>query len=210
MLDLAIPVEALGKARAFHARVAAENAAYLAASQRMIQPIHARIMRFPLRNFRPEVLRDFEHQWREHMPQEFSIDLVTEWPRHGVTITEHRLGIAEFHDDGWRKGYQEAEVSIGTVTVTLNRMTATVTFRTRAIVNRHALARHYQWSWDSGDAALIRDIVALGGFDAGAIQEGEYVTVPVGDGAGWRARVVQAEINDDRVERVICVRDWWA
>jgi hypothetical protein len=210
-LDTRPSIEATGRARAFRNRVADENARYLAASWRMVEPIQARIRKFPLRNFRPETLRSFERAWRNDMPQEFSIELATEWPRHGLIVTERRIGVAEFHDEGWREGYQEPEISIGVVCVTLNRRTAKVQFTTKAIVSLPALARRVQWGWDSSDAALIRDIAVLGEFDVAAIPEGAFFTIPVGtEGAGWRARAVRTQINDDRTERVICCRDWWA
>jgi hypothetical protein len=180
-------------------------------SWRMIEPIERRIRRYPLRKFRPETLRGFEREWRQNMPQEFSVDLTTDWQRHGVTITERRIGVAEFHDDGWDGDYVEAEVSIGDVTATLNHKTAKVEFTTRAIFSLHALTSRYRWGWDNTDAALIRDIVAGGAFDIAAMPAGDgVVTIPIGDdGAGWRARVVEAEINGSRTARVIAVRSWW-
>jgi hypothetical protein len=210
-LDTRPSIEHVGAARAFRMRVADENDRYLAASWRMVEPIQARIKRFPLRNFRIETLRSFERAWRNDMPQTFSIDYEVEWPRHGLTVTERRIGVAEFRDDGWRPDYMEPEVSIGVVTVTLNRKTATVKFSTKAIISLPALARRCQWGWDSSDAALIRDLVEVSTFDVTAIPEGEFFTIPIGsEGAGWRSRAVLTPINNDRTERVIAVRDWWS
>ena len=150
-----VPREFLGQAGAFRNRIGAENAAYLVASCRMMAPIEARIGKYPSRYFRPETLLQFEHDWREHMPQAFCIDLATEWHRHGVIISERRIGVAEFHDEGWREGYAEPKVSLGDVTMTLNRKVARVTFGTKAIVSVSALAAWFRWGWDSSDAALI-------------------------------------------------------
>jgi hypothetical protein len=212
MLDLAaagVGAEWIGRARDFRNRVAAENDRYLEASWRMVEPISARLKRFPTRCLRDAMMRDFERQWRQHMPQEFSVDLTTEWRRHGVTITERRIAAAEFHDDGWRDGYSEPEVSLGDVMVELGRAVARVTFHTRAIVSLHALTERYRHGWEIDDAALISDIVVLGAFDVATIAEGQHVTIPVTGGAGWRARAVRALINDERTERVIAVGDWW-
>ena len=82
------------------------------------------------------------------MPQTYSVDLYTEWEAaRGVTITERRLGVAEFRDDGWEAAHDEAEVSLGDVTVTLNHKVAQVTFRTLAIFSLRALAERIQWGW---------------------------------------------------------------
>jgi hypothetical protein len=217
VLDLAASAkpsaESYGKARAFRDRVGDENEQYIAASHKMMAPIDTRIRRYPLRNFRPETLKQFEREWRVNMPQEFSIDLTTEWVKHGVTITETRIAVAEFHDDGWSEDYFEPEVSIGTVKVELGRMVARVMFCTSAIFSLRALAERIRWGWDNSDAALIRDIVAVGEVDPATLPEGEgFVTIPIGtEGAGWRARATEAQVGDSgRVQRVICCRSWWA
>lgn len=207
MLDTAarVPVEFVGKARDFRRRVAAENTRYLTASRQLVQPIEARLRRHPDRGLRHETLAQLAREWRQNMPQEFSLSLDIAWQRAGVTISETRIAAADYRDDTWQDGHNEPQVCLGRVSAILNRREARVVFRVPAIVSLFALTQWLRWNQPDDDAALIGDLAQLAGFDADAVPADSQVSVK-----GWRGRCVVCEVRDRVAERVAVIRTWHA
>jgi hypothetical protein len=192
-------------ADAFLARVAAEDAAFMAASQRIARPLMDRITRSPDRAPRHDQMAAFVRAWVTDLPQEFSLDIETSLKRNSVDVTEYRLGVATVTD----AGDSARQVVVGGVRVRFSRHDASVRHHVHGLVSRAALlARCKAGATDV--AAVIRALAVIRDHDPAAVPEGAPARLPA-EGGAWIASAMEvAHAAAGKTARVISVIGWTA
>ena len=157
-----IPIEFLGRARDFLRRVEVEYTKYNAMSLESYKPIMDRMMRYPLRNLRPQHIVNLVCAW-QNLPSEFRLHLDLRIPKPTrLEVFEIRIGPCKLRDYTWLNEEKEANLAISNFILTLGmpRLPAVTQVCTH-IVSRHALARRFQRcnQWD--DESVMRDLGSL-------------------------------------------------
>lgn len=151
-----VPFEFLGLARAFRARIGAEDAEVGRTIQGIVKPLQARRTRSA--TFRPEALVDAERQYRM-LPSTGRLALRIERDKRGLLIEEFRCAAGQFKFCWWDSDATDPDIGVvkvhlrahawGVVGVTANIVVS---------VSLHALARRYQRGFNTTDEAILSDL----------------------------------------------------
>jgi hypothetical protein len=104
-----VPAQFVGLARAFRARVGADDALVGQTVNAIAAPLIARRKRKP--TFRPETLIDAERQFRR-LPSAGRLMLKVERGKSGLRIEEHRIAAGQFCFCRWDDDARDADIGI--------------------------------------------------------------------------------------------------
>jgi hypothetical protein len=187
-----VPPEFLGRARAFRARIGADDAAVGMAINRITAPLLARRRRKA--TFRPETLIDAERQFQFQVPAGARLTLKVERDRHGLRIEEFRVAAGEFRFCSWEDDAADADPGVVRVVLEATGWGAVgATANIVASVSLHALARRYQRGFDTSDAAILAELRELAMRHA-AIVEAQGDFSMAFDGGSWVGEVARTEV----------------
>jgi len=201
-----VPVEYLGKARAFRSALVADHDAAIVMAARLTRPFLARYrMRQPPSG---TALAGLAQAWRHRMPSGGRLDLVVAATRSRVSINEVRAAPSKFRFCAWREDAGEPALAImrATFTVSAGRFESD-TLRL-ASVPLHALARRFQRARDVSDAATRADLAALAVPRPDMLAAGGEFAVPLSDGQ-WVGTVAEIEDRGEPVP-ILAVRSFIA
>jgi hypothetical protein len=199
-----VPVEFVGKARAFRRPLVADHPAAIAMVDRLALPFHARF-----RSRQPPTigaLAGLTHAWRERMPSSGRLHLVINTARARLTIVETRAAPATFRFDDWDEGDVETAIVITSLTLIVSPELFRFGNTPVASVPLHALARRFQRGWDVSDAAVRADLAALACPCPDVLASGGEFTVPLADGC-WVGTVTEIEARGEPA-RILVVRSF--
>lgn len=154
-----VPAEFIGRARAFRARVGAEDAAVGQTILKIMRPLERRRKRSA--TFRPEQLIDAERQFRQ-LPSAGRLALKIERDKRSLRIEEFRVAAGQFRFCSWTDGATDAD--IGVVKVNLSAVPwgpVGATGNIVASVSLHALARRFQRGFNTSDEAILSELREL-------------------------------------------------
>jgi len=144
---------------------------------------------------RPETLVTLERQWRETLPAESRLGLVTDWERNragkpiGLTISDARVTAMPFNLNHWPIDHDESGLGILIIKLGIKPGDVRVKMDHLAVVTKHALGRRYQRGWPSTDEAVLEDLKRLA--NARMVQP-EATVVPVDSGT-WSGKLMWYE-----------------
>jgi hypothetical protein len=203
-----VPAEYRGLARVFRDRIAAEDRASGEAVSRLDRSIRDRFERgnaVPRR----DVLAGAARDWRTHLPplSRLAVEITLAKRGKALTINEMRLSSSEYLDATWT----EAERGLAVITVRLDAgpLRYEFTKRTLAHIGAHALGRRMERGRDTSDAAIKRDIHALGLAHSGLADaaNGANIEVPV-PGGSWRCNVAMMRTKRGDFSQALAVRTY--
>ena len=187
-----VPPEFVGLARAFRARVGAEDDEVGQTIQRLVKPLTARRKRSA--TFRPETLIDVERQYRM-LPSTGRLTLKVERDRKGLLIEEYRCAAGEFRFRAWNSDATDPDIGVVRITL-VARHWQPVGFAGNIIcsVSLHALARRFQRGFVTTDEAISSELRQI------ALRYNEIVESMgdfsvAGDGGRWVGGVVRTEVE---------------
>ena len=189
-----VPAEFIGRARAFRARIGAEDAEVGQTIQRIVAPLIAR--RRHKQTFRPEHLIVAERQFRLQVPAAARLTLKIERDRHGLRIEEFRAAAGEFRFCSWNSDAVDADV--GVVRVVLDATAwQPLSFSGTIVVSvsLHALARRYQRGFDTTDDAILAELRDMALRHAGIVEAWGDFSIAC-DGGSWVGEVAKVEIGE--------------
>ena len=186
-----VPAEFVGKARAFRARIGAEDAVVGQTIQRIVAPLEARRRRKA--TFRAEQLIDAERAFRR-VPAAGRLTLNIERDKHGLRIEEFRAAAGDFRFCSWADGATDPDVGVVKVVLQATSWGAVgATSNIVASVSLHALARRFQRGFNISDEAILGELRGLALRHAEIIEAlGEFSIAC--DGGSWVGEVAKAEI----------------
>jgi hypothetical protein len=191
-----VPVEFVGKARAFRMAVAAAHPAAVAAVDRIAQPLRgqARLRQNPSASG----LARTAAAWSNQVPATGRLDLAVKLTTSSLRITETRVGPVEFRFDAWDKGDVETAVVVTRTKLAVAAGRFEFDSVPLAAVSLHGLARWFQRASDVSDAAILTNLRALASYSSETLLDGGEFAEPAGDGQ-WVGVVTEIE---DRGEAV--------
>jgi len=197
-----VPVEFIGKARAFRSALVADHDAAILMATRLSGPFLARYrLRQPPTG---RALADLAKGWRDRMPSAGRLRLVLDATRSRVSIDEIRAAPSKFGFCAWGDDAPEQAVAIVRVTVTVSTTQFGSNTLRAASVPLHALGRRYQRGWDVSDTAIRADLAELADPRPDLLARYGEFTVPLADGC-WVGTVAEIEERGESV-RILAVR----
>jgi hypothetical protein len=191
-----VPSEFVGLARAFRARIGAEDDAVGRGVLEIMKPLHARRRRSA--TFRPADLQDAERQFR-NLPSAGRLTLKIDRDRKGLLIEEIRAASGKMRFCEWADDAADLDIGINLISleaVSWGRIGAFANIV--CSVSLHALARRMQRGFNNTDAAILSEmkqlallyptiIDAMGDFSIG------------GDGGRWVGEVARTTTGGESV-----------
>ncbi len=196
-----ISAEARGLARDFCRRVGQE--ARLLNKQAIGEPFRRRMIRYPDRPPRDDLLRDLERAWRDVELRHFRLDFRCIRQGRDIYLMERAVTVI----DAFRLSHWDTDdygVTVMDTWMGVRRGRATAGIRSRMWIGSHAIARWYQRSGARSDERLLRDIglgAAIDLTDRTAFPDLDDVRVPTAGDEGWRGAIMLApeDEGDDLV-----------
>jgi len=198
-----LSAEAVGRVRALRQRIDAEDAAYVAAAERLLAPVRVRLCRHPQRNFRPEMLAALERSWHA-LPSTYRLACRAELSRDSLTITDVAISAANLECAEWDG--REPSFVIASTNLIMRRGAFHADCVVTCVVSLHAAARRLQRGISTpSDDDLLDDVALLAQHDAtDMIPEGQDFAVHTAGGS-WRGRCIRLL---DEGRRALSVRTW--
>jgi len=185
-----VPAEFTGKARVLHAAIAGEDEPtgrlVAALADRITDRIKQRRNPIP----RADTLKAVAYAWRHTMPPRSRLALDISLERKSLRIHEMRLSSSEYRSAAWDDDNRERGLVIMAIELEAAPFHYQFTTSTLAHISQHAIARRLQRGRGGGEAAVLRDLRALGEAHPGLVDrpDGAEFVVPAG-GGGWRGAV---------------------
>jgi hypothetical protein len=193
-----VPVEFIGKARAFRSTIVGEHALAVAAMDRLVLPLRGR--HYSRQTPGPGAFARVEHAWRSQVPTAGQLRLTTTHDSKRLCITEIRAVPTDFRFLAWPEGATESCLIILVSALAVSAGHFSFTSALAASVSLHALARRYERGSNNSAAAIRADLVALMRPVDDVLEGSNDFTIPAGDGQ-W---VGEATEVDDR-GKVKCI-----
>jgi hypothetical protein len=154
-----VPFEFVGRARAFRARVGAEDDGVGRAVMRIMAPLARR--RLKSRIFRPGDLIDAERQFR-NLPSTGRLALQVGRDKHGLKIQELRCASGKIRFAEWANDASDPDIGIMRIALEATSWgPAFVAGDLIASLSLHALGRRFQRGFDTSDAAILSELRAM-------------------------------------------------
>ena len=199
-----VPIEFIGRARAFRSAAVARHAEAVAATDRLAMPLQAR---FRLRQAPgPGAYARVARAWPEQVPAAGRLDIAISATPARLAIVEIRTAPGTFRFDGWGAAAIETVLVVGRMTLRASPGRFVFDPALVAAVPLRALARRYQRGFDNTDAAIRADLRALAMPAPEILDQGGEFTVPLADGC-WVGEVAEIEQRGAMV-RVLVVRTY--
>ena len=180
-----VPVEFIGLARLLRDRIAAEDRPSGEGMGRLTEDVRSRIRRGnPVP--RAVALSGLAHGWRHKLPplSRLGLEIDLNARRKTIVIRESRLTSSGYRDQGWDEDATEIGLIINLIQVRVGPSDYEFRFFTLSHISLHALARRFQRGLDVGEAAILRDLKALGEATLTDGAAGDDFVVPV-PGGRW-------------------------
>jgi hypothetical protein len=206
----AVPVgeEFFGKARDFRRRVQHEDTQFIATIGGLIEPIRQRLLKYPARKLRPEMLAAVVQSWRFVDYRDFRLDLDARLERTRCMLVERRIvaGEMQFLDED-RDG-DEPDVAVSEIGLSIDGNRFVLRGIIVCALSMHAIARRLQRAQDGSDAALLHDMNVAANIDHSKLSGGGFKVTTDEHGGGWRGRVVRMAGDGDEPVPVLSIRTW--
>ena len=188
-----VAAEFVGRARAFRARIGAEDDAVGRNVLEIMKPLKARRRRSA--TFRPEALIDAERQFR-HLPSAGRLTLKVDRDKSGLLIEEFRAAAGDFRFVSWLDGATDADIGICRVILEAKSWGPVYTSCDVAVsVSLHALARRFQRGFDTSDGAILSEFQRIALQYVGiAAALGDFAIA--GDGGAWVGEVASTQVGE--------------
>jgi hypothetical protein len=190
MIGPSVPAEYTGLARAFRARVGAEDDGVGRAVLQIMAPLARR--RLKSRTFRPADLIDSERAFRA-LPSAGRLALTIERDKHGLRIEELRCASGQIRFCSWADGSSDADVGIMRIELRAKSWgPAFVSGELIASLCLHALGRRYQRGFRTDDETILSELKQIALCQPDIVEAmGDFSIA--GDGGSWVGEVGQRD-----------------
>jgi hypothetical protein len=195
----AVPAQFLGLARAYRARLAAQDADTASRFDAVAGALRSCLMRRP--TVRPERLTDAARAWQNNTgPGRLRLEIVKSTKT--LDVREIRVTAAVGRFDGWAKDVTEPGIAIIGLQLEVGRRRFRFDDAMLVGLSLHALARRFQRGFDNSAGALAEDFRALAAMVTDTVLDsGGGVEIAV-SGGRWAGVVMETAPG----ARVLAVR----
>ena len=194
-----VPIEYVGLARAFRARIADADAIAIKVFQQTSQQLMDRARRHPVP--RADILSAVARAWRSTVPAFGRLDQRITLKGKWLSISETRCIPQHYRQAEWEDDAREPGVSVVRIGMSIApRRELALAMYTLCSASLHALARRYQRGQPTNDDAIIADLHALAAAHERlrVLPEGSGFTVDVASGR-WLGNVLDIRSHDSGV-----------